>query len=164
MSGRPVRDASGLVIGAQGIAHDISLEVATREALRIARVTAEQADAAKSAFLANMSHEIRTPMTGILGTADLILDGDLSAEQRRAVQLIVASGETLLTIINDILDLSKIEAGQLELEDAPLDLHELMQDTGSLMSHGAPPKNIDVVLEIPDDAPRLLPRHSTRPP
>ena len=162
MSGRPVRDASGLVIGAQGIAHDISLEVATREALRVARVTAEQADAAKSAFLANMSHEIRTPMTGILGTADLILDGDLSAEQRRAVQLIVASAETLLTIINDILDLSKIEAGQLELEDEPLDLHELMQDTVSLMSHGARAKHIDVVLEIRNDVPRFVRGDPTR--
>ena len=162
MSGRPVRDPSGLVIGAQGIAHDISLEVATREALRVARVTAEQADAAKSAFLANMSHEIRTPMTGILGTADLILDGDLSAEQRHSVQLIVASGETLLTIINDILDLSKIEAGQLELEDAPLDLHELMQNTVSLMSHGARAKNIDVVLEIRNDVPRFVRGDPTR--
>src|SRR5258708_32527712 len=134
MSGRPVRDASGLVIGAQGIGPDISLEVATREALRAARVTAEQADAAKSAFLANMSHEIRTPMTGILGTADLILDGDLSAEQRRAVQLIVASAETLLTIINDILDLSKIEAGQPERAGEPLHLPELMPEPGSLVS------------------------------
>jgi PAS domain S-box-containing protein len=162
ISGRPVRDPSGLVVGVQGIAHDISLEVATREALRVARVTAEQADAAKSAFLANMSHEIRTPMTGILGTADLILDGDLSAEQRRAVELIVASGETLLTIINDILDLSKIEAGQLELEDAPLDLHELMQGTVSLMSHGARAKNIDVVLEIRNDVPRFVRGDPTR--
>jgi PAS domain S-box-containing protein len=162
MSGRPVRDTAGHVIGAQGIAHDISLEVATREALRVARVTAEQADAAKSAFLANMSHEIRTPMTGILGTADLILDGDLSAEQRHAVELIVTSGETLLTIINDILDLSKIEAGQLELEDAPLDLHELLQNTVSLMSHGARAKNIDVVLEIRNDVPRFVRGDPTR--
>ena len=162
LSGRPVRDQAGQIVGAQGIAHDNGLEVATREALRVARVTAEQADAAKSAFLANMSHEIRTPMTGILGTADLVLDGELSDEQRRSVELIVASGETLLTIINDILDLSKIEAGQLDLEDAPLDLHQLMQETVSLMSHGARAKSIDVVVEIRNDVPRFVRGDPTR--
>ena len=162
ISGRPVRDESGSVVGAQGIAHDIGLEVSTREALRVARVTAEQADAAKSAFLANMSHEIRTPMTGILGTADLVLDGELSDDQRRSVELIVASGETLLTIINDILDLSKIEAGQLELEDTALDLHQVMQETVSLMSHGARAKNIDVILEIRNDVPRFVRGDPTR--
>ena len=162
MSGRPVRDAGGGVIGGQGIAHDISLEVATREALGLARITAEQADAAKSAFLANMSHEIRTPMTGILGTADLILDGDLSAEQRHSVELIVASGETLLRIINDILDLSKIEAGQLEFEDTRFDLHALMNRSVSLLAHSARGKGIDVILEIRNDAPRFVRGDPTR--
>jgi CheY-like chemotaxis protein len=125
-------------------------------------VKAEQADAAKSAFLANMSHEIRTPMTGILGTADLVLDGELTDEQRRSVELIVASGETLLTIINDILDLSKIEAGQLELEDTPMNLHGLMQDTVSLMSHGARAKGIAVVLDIGKGVPEFVRGDPTR--
>ncbi|HET9424457.1 MAG TPA: PAS domain S-box protein [Gemmatimonadaceae bacterium] len=162
LSARPQRDEAGHITGAQGILHDISLEVSTRDALRIARQTAEQADAAKSAFLANMSHEIRTPMTGILGTADLILDGDLTPEQRRSVELIVASGETLLTIINDILDLSKIEAGQLALEDIPLDLHDVLHDTVTLMSAGARAKGIDLVLEIDERVPRTVRGDPTR--
>ena len=162
LSARPQRDETGHITGAQGILHDISLEVSTRDALRVARETAEQADAAKSAFLANMSHEIRTPMTGILGTADLILDSDLTPEQRRSVELIVASGETLLTIINDILDLSKIEAGQLELEDIPLDLHEVLRDTVSLMDTGARHKGIDLTLELGSDVPRTVRGDPTR--
>jgi CheY-like chemotaxis protein len=101
-------------------------------------------------------------MTGILGTADLVLDGELTDDQRRSVELIVASGETLLTIINDILDLSKIEAGQLELEDTPFRLHQLMQDTVSLMSHGARAKNIDVLLDVKPDVPQFVRGDSTR--
>jgi PAS domain S-box-containing protein len=162
LSARPQRDEAGHITGAQGILHDISLEVSTRDALRVARETAEQADAAKSAFLANMSHEIRTPMTGILGTADLILDSDLTPEQRRSVELIVASGETLLTIINDILDLSKIEAGQLALEDIALDLPHLLHDTVSLMSSAARNKAVELVLEVGDDVPRAVRGDPTR--
>jgi PAS domain S-box-containing protein len=162
LSARPQRDEAGHITGAQGILHDISLEVSTREALRLARETAEQADAAKSAFLANMSHEIRTPMTGILGTADLVLDSDLTPEQRRSIELIVASGETLLTIINDILDLSKIEAGQLSLEDIPLDLHELLNDTASLMQNAARAKGIGLMLDVADNVPRSVRGDPTR--
>ena len=162
LSARPQRDEAGRITGAQGILHDISLEVSTRDALRVARETAEQADAAKSAFLANMSHEIRTPMTGILGTADLILDSDLTPDQRRSVELIVASGETLLTIINDILDLSKIEAGQLELEDIRLNLHEVLRDTVSLMNSGARNKGIELTLDLRGDVPRSVRGDPTR--
>jgi PAS domain S-box-containing protein len=162
LSARPQRDEAGRITGAQGILHDISLEVSTRDALRVARETAEQADAAKSAFLANMSHEIRTPMTGILGTADLILDSELTPEQRRSVELIVASGETLLTIINDILDLSKIEAGQLELEDIRLNLHEILRDTVSLMNSAARNKGIELTLDLSSDVPRAVRGDPTR--
>ena len=162
LSARPQRDEAGRITGAQGILHDISLEVSTRDALRVARETAEQADAAKSAFLANMSHEIRTPMTGILGTADLILDSELTPEQRRSVELIVASGETLLTIINDILDLSKIEAGQLELEDIPVDLHAILRDTVSLMNTAASNKGVALSLELSGDLPRSVRGDPTR--
>ena len=162
VSGRPVREPEGHISGAQGIAHDISLDVATRDALRLARATAQQADAAKSAFLANMSHEIRTPMTGILGTADLILEGELSDEQRKSVQLIVSSAETLLTIINDILDLSKIEAGQLELEATTVDLPKLLHDTVSLMSRTAASKGVALRLETSADLPPLVRGDPTR--
>jgi PAS domain S-box-containing protein len=162
LSARPQRNEGGHITGAQGILHDISLDVSTRDALRVARETAEQADAAKSAFLANMSHEIRTPMTGILGTAELILDSELSPDQRRSVELIMASGETLLTIINDILDLSKIEAGQLQLEDISLDLHDVLRDTVTIMNSSARNKGIDLVLEIRNEVPRTVRGDPTR--
>jgi len=89
--------------------------------------TAEEASRIKSQFLANMSHEIRTPMNGVLGMAELLLKGDLSPLQRRRAEIVHQSGESLLALVNDVLDLSKIEAGHLTIEVLPLDLHGVVE-------------------------------------
>ena len=99
---------------------------------------AEAADRAKSEFLANMSHEIRTPMNGVLGMAELLAKTELNARQKTFTDVIVKSGNALLTIINDILDFSKINAGQLTLDPAPFRLAEAVADVATLISARAP--------------------------
>lgn len=103
----------------------------------MARTTALNMAQARSAFLANMSHEIRTPLNGLLGMLALALDGPLSAEQRQQLGIAHDSGKVLVELLNDILDLSKFEAGQLELEEIPFDLGALAEETASLLSQNA---------------------------
>ena len=116
--------------------------VATKEA-------AEGATRAKSAFLANMSHEIRTPMHGILGLIQLLLDSPLAVRQRAWGESIATSGRSLLKAINDLLDLSKIEAGRIELDNEDFDLGEVLRDTQSLMLPAATQKGLELLLSLP---------------
>lgn len=117
-------------------------------ALEAAKASAETSARAKSDFLANMSHEIRTPMNGVLSMAELLLASELSAEQRELAQIIRQSGESLLTLLNDILDLSKIEAGKLELEEAPFSLRHSLEEVLDLLAARAAEKRIELVGEI----------------
>jgi PAS domain S-box-containing protein len=107
---------------------------------------AEAADRAKSEFLANMSHEIRTPMNGVLGMAELLAKSNLDTRQKTFVDIVVKSGNALLTIINDILDFSKIDAGQMKLRQAPFDPVEAIEDVATLLSSSAAEKDIELIV------------------
>lgn len=119
-----------------------------------ARNEAEQASRAKSAFLATMSHEIRTPMNGVLGTARLLMDSGLNPIQKRYAEIINRSGKTLLAILNDVLDYSKIEAGHLEIRRLGFDLHQMVEDTFQLMNSRAQEKQLLFSYHIESDVSR----------
>src|SRR5260370_4088837 len=130
--------------------------------MREARDLAERVAGARSAFLANMSHEIRTPMTAVLGFVELVLDTELAPEQRRALELVRTSSEALLTILNDILDYSKIEAEHLELESIPFDLPKVVHATATLLAVRAREKHLELTVDVPPDVPRLVRGDPTR--
>jgi len=117
---------------------------------------AEAADRAKSEFLANMSHEIRTPMNGVLGMAELLNKTELSSRQKTFTEVIVKSGNALLTIINDILDFSKINAGQLTLDPGPFRLAEAVEDVATLVSAGVAEKNLELIVRVDPMLPESL--------
>ena len=141
---------------------DITEQQRAERALRDARDYAEQLARTRSAFLANMSHEIRTPMNAVVGFVELLLDTDLTAEQRRALELVRSSAEALLTILNDVLDFSKIEAEHLELEAIPFDLQKLIHSTVGLLAVRARERHLELIADVPADLPVLVRGDPTR--
>ncbi len=143
----PIRDEAGRVTALVGLRRDIA-------ELRKAREAIEANNRAKSEFLANMSHEIRTPLNGVIGMTGLLLDTQLSAEQREYAETVRKSGEALLTVINDILDFSKIEAGKLQIENLPFDLRLVIEEVNEMLSTKAEERSLDLVLEYAPELPR----------
>ena len=145
----PIEDSGGRIVGIAAIWRDVTERnraqatlLEREEQLAAARDQALEASRLKSQFLANMSHEIRTPMNSVLGMTQLLLTGNLEPEQRRRVTRLHESGQGLLTIINDILDLSKMEAGKLELEEASFNLGAAVESVMSLCSSPAHVKGL----------------------
>jgi PAS domain S-box-containing protein len=153
---RPIKDDAGNTLEYQAVGHDITLRKEAEAALLHAKEAAEAADRAKSEFLAIVSHEIRTPINGVIGFAQILAESPLSPEQREQVAIIKSSGQALEKLIADILDLSKIEAGKIEIESSPFALHRTVDEIIAFFQPRARSAALALTANIDPDVPAIV--------
>ncbi|MGH9700488.1 MAG: ATP-binding protein, partial [Candidatus Acidiferrales bacterium] len=158
----PFHDENGKVMGLVGIGHDISARKRAEADAMKAKEDAEAANRSKSEFLANMSHEIRTPLNGVIGMADLVLDTELTPEQREYLDIVKLSADSLLGVINDILDFSKIEAGKIDLEQVDFSLRGCLEAALRTIAFRASEKGLELLCEFDPQAPEFVRGDPTR--
>lgn len=151
-----LRDTAKKIIGSVGIITDITEQKKLQQMLLQAKLAAEEANSAKSMFLANMSHEVRTPMNAIIGMIDLTLDTMLDAEQQDNLVVAKEAADNLLGLLNDILDLSRVEAGKIDLEKIELNIHNVIRNVAKGLSVIARNRGLELKIEIGADVPELI--------
>ncbi|NQT77118.1 MAG: response regulator [Bacteroidetes bacterium] len=152
----PFRDNEGEIIGLVGISWDITERIKHENELQYAKEQAEEGTRAKSEFLANMSHEIRTPMNGIIGMAEILKQASLGEQEKENLEILISSTRSLLSLVNDVLDISKIEAGKLELEIEDFGIRKVLKDIENILYIKAEEKILNYKTFINPNIPEFL--------
>lgn len=154
--GAVITDSAGKITGSLHSGLDVTARRTGEEALKVAKRQAEDLASAKADFLATMSHEIRTPMNGVIGMTGLLLDTSLNAEQRDYAETIRTCGDALLTIVNDILDLSKLDAGKVRVAKKPMSIEPLVEEVFDMLAPSAKQKQIDLLYHVESNVPEQM--------